>query len=128
MNLRKRISLTMPVPVYQILHHIVSIGTLTVWTKEDGAKAQNAMDLAGIAARRRTDMERYTKRLQNGVASWAYPNDCYGDDEVRNKVFKSVHRQNACEKLAAIEDILGDEYDLDRVKEAVKLIDKLERK
>ena len=67
MNLRKRISLTMPVPVYQILHHIVSIGTLTVWTKEDGAKAQNAMDLAGIAARRRTDMKRLTWRV-NGEA------------------------------------------------------------
>ena len=26
-----------------------------------------------------------------------------------------MHRQNACEKLAAIEDILGDEYDLDRL-------------
>lgn len=65
-------------------------------------------------------MERYTKRLQNGVASWAYPNDCYGDDEVRNKVFKSVHRQNACEKLAAIEDILGDEYDMDRLRELVE--------
>ena len=65
-------------------------------------------------------MERYTKRLQNGVASWAYPNDCYGDDEVRNKVFKSVHRQNACEKLAAIEDILGDEYNLDELREMVQ--------
>ena len=64
-------------------------------------------------------MERYTKRLQNGVASWAYPNDCYGDDEVRNKVFESVHRQNACEKLAAIEDILGDEYDLDELSKAM---------
>ena len=32
------------------------------------------------------------------------------------------------DRLAAIEDILGDEYDLDRLKEAVKLIDKLERK
>ena len=31
-------------------------------------------------------------------------------------------------RLADIEDILGDEYDLDRVKEAVRLIDKLERK
>ena len=27
-------------------------------------------------------------------------------------------------RLAAIEDILGDEYDLERLKEAVKLIDK----
>lgn len=32
------------------------------------------------------------------------------------------------DRLADIEDILGDEYDLDRLKEAVKLIDKLERK
>ena len=31
-------------------------------------------------------------------------------------------------RLASIEDILGAEYDLDRLKEAVKLIDKLERK
>ena len=31
-------------------------------------------------------------------------------------------------RLAAIEDILGEEYELDRLKEAVKLIDKLERK
>ena len=31
-------------------------------------------------------------------------------------------------RLAAIEDILGDKYDLERLKEAVKLIDKLERK
>ena len=30
--------------------------------------------------------------------------------------------------IAVIEDILGDEYDLERLKEAVKLIDKLERK
>lgn len=32
----------------------------------------------------------------------------------------------AFDRLAAIEDILGDEYDLERLKEAVKLIDKLE--
>ena len=62
-------------------------------------------------------MKRLTKRLTNGVASWNYSNDCYGDDETKNKVFRSVHRQNACEKLAAIEDILGDEYDLDRLRE-----------
>lgn len=62
-------------------------------------------------------MERYTKRLRNGIASWDYQANCYGEDEVTNKVFKSAHRQNACEKLAAIEDILGDEYDLDRLRE-----------
>lgn len=49
-------------------------------------------------------MERYTKRLSNGVASWNYQSDCYGEDETRNKIFSSVHRQNACEKLAAYED------------------------
>lgn len=49
-------------------------------------------------------MERYTKRLSNGVASWNYQSDCYGEDETRNKIFRSVHRQNACEKLAAYED------------------------
>ena len=34
----------------------------------------------------------------------------------------------AIDRLASIEDILGDNYDLERLKEAVKLIDKLERK
>ena len=38
------------------------------------------------------------------------------------------HHESAIRRLAVIEDILGDEYDLDRVKEAVRLIDKLERK
>lgn len=32
------------------------------------------------------------------------------------------------QRLLEIEDILGDDYDLERLKEAVKLIDKLERK
>ena len=36
--------------------------------------------------------------------------------------------EEAIDRLADIEDILGNEYDLDRLKEAVKLIDKLERK
>lgn len=48
-------------------------------------------------------MERYTKRLSNGQASWNYPSACYDENETRNKVFKSVHRQKACEKLAAYE-------------------------
>ena len=65
-------------------------------------------------------MKRLTKRLSNGVASWNYSNDCYREDETLNKVFKSVHRQNACEKLADIEDILGDEYELDRLRELVE--------
>lgn len=36
--------------------------------------------------------------------------------------------KEAVDRLAAYEDILGEEYDLERLKEAVKLIDKLERK
>lgn len=48
-------------------------------------------------------MERYTKRLSNGQASWNYPSVCYDENETRNKVFKSAHRQKACEKLAAYE-------------------------
>lgn len=57
-------------------------------------------------------MERLTERLENGVI---------------NVKYASQH-ETAIHRLAAIEDILGDEYDLDRLKEAVKLIDKLERK
>ena len=64
------------------------------------------------AARRRTDMERLTERLENGVI---------------NVKYASQH-ETAIHRLAAIEDILGEEYDLERLKEAVKLIDKLERK
>lgn len=57
-------------------------------------------------------MERLTERLENGVI---------------NVKYASQH-ETAIHRLAAIEDILGDEYDLERLKEAVKLIDKLERK
>ena len=46
-----------------------------------------------------------------------YPSGSYG---IVGDIDDAVHR------LAAIEDILGDEYDLERLKEAVKLIDKLE--
>lgn len=49
-------------------------------------------------------MERLTKRLSNGNASWNYPIICFGEDDSKNKVFKSVHRQKACEKLAAYEE------------------------
>ena len=44
-------------------------------------------------------------------------------NKTKNPSYESLYKH-----LAAIEDILGDEYDLDRLKEAVKLIDKLERK
>ena len=40
----------------------------------------------------------------------------------------AFHLFQTVDRLAAIEDILGDEYDLEQLKEAVKLIDKLERK
>ena len=57
-------------------------------------------------------MERLTERLENGVINVKY----------------ASQNETAIHRLAAIEDILGDEYDLERLKEAVKLIDKLERK
>ncbi|WP_282146837.1 hypothetical protein [Ruthenibacterium lactatiformans] len=49
-------------------------------------------------------MERLTKSLSNGNASWNYPIICFGEDDSKNKVFKSVHRQKACEKLSAYEE------------------------
>ena len=55
-------------------------------------------------------MERLTERLENGVI---------------NVKYASQH-ETAIHRLVTIEDILGDEYDLDRLKEAVKLIDKLD--
>lgn len=57
-------------------------------------------------------MERMTKRLPNGVIHVDF----------------AKQKESVMGRLAAIEDILGDEYDLERLKEAVKLIDKLERK
>lgn len=53
-------------------------------------------------------MERLTERLENGVI---------------NVKYASQH-ETAIHRLASIEDILGDTYDLDRLKEAIKLIDK----
>src|SRR5699024_9373438 len=50
--------------------------------------------------RRRTDMERLTERLENGVI---------------NVKYASQH-ETAIHRLAAIEDILGDDYDLERLK------------
>lgn len=70
-------------------------------------------------------MKRLTYRLRNQLDE---PTDRivmtsdYTYIEPEKKMETVLHR------LAAIEDILGDEYDLDRLKEAVKLIDKLERK
>ena len=57
-------------------------------------------------------MKRLTERRKNGAINVRY----------------ATEHETAIHRLAAIEDILGDEYDLERLKEAVKLIDKLERK
>ena len=57
-------------------------------------------------------MKRLTKRLPNGVIHVDF----------------AKQKESVMGRLAAIEDILGEEYDLERLKEAVKLIDKLERK
>ena len=49
-------------------------------------------------------------------------------EHYRDKTFPVCDDKARYDRLAAIENILGDEYDLERLKEAVKLIDKLERK
>ena len=63
-------------------------------------------------------MKRLTEWLSDGVASWNYPDYCYSENETINKLFRSAHKRNVCERLAIIEDILcdgTDEYDLDRL-------------
>lgn len=50
-------------------------------------------------------MERLTERLENGVI----------------KVKYASQHETAIHRLAAIEDILGDEYELDRLRELVEL-------
>ena len=52
------------------------------------------------AAGRRTDMKRLTKRLPNGVIHVDF----------------AKQKESVMGRLAAIEDILGDEYDLERLK------------
>ena len=56
----------------------------------------------GMQARRRADMKRLTERLENGVI---------------NVKYASQH-ETAIHRLASIEDILGDEYDLDELSKA----------
>ena len=70
-------------------------------------------------------MKRLTTRLSKSIASWNYPDYCYSENEAMNKLFRSVHKRNACERLAAIEDILGDDYELDRLRELVEVRDTL---
>lgn len=66
-------------------------------------------------------MKRLTKHLENGEATRSDCNIscdyCFG---------ACGKAQGIADRLAAIEDIMGDDYDLERLKEAVKLIDKLE--
>lgn len=49
-------------------------------------------------------MERLTERLENGVINVKY----------------ATQHETAIHRLASIEDILGDEYDLDRLRELVQ--------
>ena len=64
-------------------------------------------------------MERLTERTAAGVANINY-SGCYFDDEMLDKIAESARRQTVIERLASIEDILGDDYDLDRLRELVE--------
>lgn len=59
-------------------------------------------------------MERLTKRTLSGTANIDFSGCCFKDGG-RDKIAESAKRQLAIERLAAIEDILGDEYELDRL-------------
>lgn len=39
-------------------------------------------------------MERLTKRLSNGNASWNYPIICFGEDDSKNKVYKTMRKKD----------------------------------
>lgn len=74
-------------------------------------------------------MERYTKRLDDGQAVMDCQNCPVSWVNEPNSDCTALYCRNRLkDRVAAYEDILGDDYDLDRVKEAVRLIDKLERK
>ena len=60
--------------------------------------------LNGAASRRRTDMERMTKRLPNGVIHVDF----------------AKQKESVMGRLASIEDTLGEEYDLDELREMVQ--------
>lgn len=84
-------------------------------------------------------MERLTHEADFGLEDWeetlffvkSDPNGAYNIIDIAKyqgePEFDEILK-NVALRLAAIEDILGDEYDLERLKEAVKLIDKLERR
>ena len=61
-------------------------------------------------------MERLTKRTKAGTANIDY-DGCTFPNGKEDYIAKSARRQLAIERFAAIEDILGDEYDLDRLRE-----------
>ena len=75
-------------------------------------------------------MKRLTERDTNGTAMAV----CCGENCKRNFCCENGgfaecgDIDDIIDRLAAIEDILGEEYELEQLKEAVKLIDKLERK
>ena len=66
-------------------------------------------------------MERLTERTAAGVANINY-SGCYFDDGMRDKIAESARRQTVIERLASIEDILGEDYDLDRLRELVEAV------
>ena len=69
------------------------------------------------------------KRLTKYICGHAHGAEGIKDDDLTGSYCRGEFEATAIvDRLAAIEDILGDEYDLERLKEAVKLIDKLERK
>ena len=49
-------------------------------------------------------MERLTKYLASGAATYDYPVDCYSGVDCYDRVAKSVYRQLCVERLAAYED------------------------
>ena len=67
---------------------------------------------------------------EGGISVERYTNpDCKPEmEELMKDCPRSRSGAECWLRLCDIEDILGDEYDMDRVKEAVRLIDKLERK
>ena len=93
--------------------------------KEDGAGLKNAKDLAENEARRRTDMERLTYDFALGG------NHCWqvkGADNLECREVCERQGDDGCktcpiakafDRLAAIEDILGDNYDLDELRKAM---------
>ena len=64
-------------------------------------------------------MKRLTERTAAGVANINY-SGCYFDDGMRDIIAESARRQTVIERLASIEDILGEDYDLDRLRELVE--------